>query len=145
MRFEDSLAKRLNTFRKNRELCDVVLFVNEREILAHKAVLAAVSSALFEMFKGETATSEEQNDLTPRASGFGAFVLFPSFPADASINFSLNQNCRYPRCLGVRNVHPPPLSLLMLTPYTDMDDMNPDRSPRVAVQSYVSDSGSSDD
>jgi influenza virus NS1A-binding protein len=64
------LAKRLNTFRKNRELCDVVLFVNEREISAHKAVLAAVSPALFDMFKGDSA-NEEQNELTPRASGLG--------------------------------------------------------------------------
>ncbi|VDM41072.1 unnamed protein product [Toxocara canis] len=32
----DSLLERLNTFRRNRELCDVVLFVREKEILAHK-------------------------------------------------------------------------------------------------------------
>ncbi|VDN51995.1 unnamed protein product [Dracunculus medinensis] len=46
----DALLQRLNTFRRNRELCDVVLFVDEKEILAHKIVLAALSPALFDMF-----------------------------------------------------------------------------------------------
>lgn len=46
----DGLLQRLNTFRRNRELCDVVLFVREKEILAHKVVLAALSPALFDMF-----------------------------------------------------------------------------------------------
>lgn len=104
----DSLAKRLNTFRKNRELCDVVLFVNEREILAHKAVLAAVSSALFEMFKGETATSEEQNDLTPRASGFvsstptsgPSFFEFPHGDYDC---FDALVTYAYTSCLEIRS------------------------------------------
>lgn len=41
---------RLNTFRRNRELCDVTLFVREHEILAHKVVLASISPALFDMF-----------------------------------------------------------------------------------------------
>lgn len=49
----------MNTFRKNRELCDVVLFVKERELLAHKVVLAAVSSSLFELFKNEMESEEE--------------------------------------------------------------------------------------
>lgn len=49
----DTLLQRLNTFRKNRELCDVVLFVREKEILAHKVVLAALSPALFDMFVRE--------------------------------------------------------------------------------------------
>lgn len=40
---------RLNTFRRNRELCDIVLLVDKREIFAHKAVLAAVSPTLFEI------------------------------------------------------------------------------------------------
>ncbi|VDM61915.1 unnamed protein product [Angiostrongylus costaricensis] len=50
----NELLNRLNTFRCNRELCDIVLFVKEREIFAHKVVLAAVSPALFDMFVGET-------------------------------------------------------------------------------------------
>lgn len=46
--------ERLNTFRRNRELCDVVLFVKEHEILAHKVVLASISNALFDMFQKES-------------------------------------------------------------------------------------------
>ena len=56
--FQNELLERLNTFRNNRELCDVVLFVREREIFAHKVVLAAVSPALYDMFLKE---DEEQN------------------------------------------------------------------------------------
>ncbi|KAF8386514.1 ivns-1, partial [Pristionchus pacificus] len=48
------VLEKLATFRRNRELCDVVLFVKEREIFAHKVVLAAVSPALFDMFLDET-------------------------------------------------------------------------------------------
>ncbi|VDL64137.1 unnamed protein product [Nippostrongylus brasiliensis] len=58
---KDELLNRLNTFRCNRELCDIVLFVREREIFAHKVVLAAVSPALFDMFLRE---SEEENTPT---------------------------------------------------------------------------------
>ncbi|KAL3989587.1 Kelch motif family protein [Acanthocheilonema viteae] len=47
---QDTLLSHLNTFRRNRELCDVVLFVHEKEILAHKIVLAACSPALMDMF-----------------------------------------------------------------------------------------------
>uniref|UniRef100_A0A915Q2E5 BTB domain-containing protein n=1 Tax=Setaria digitata TaxID=48799 RepID=A0A915Q2E5_9BILA len=47
---QDTLLYHLNTFRRNRELCDVVLFVHEKEILAHKIVLAACSPALMDMF-----------------------------------------------------------------------------------------------
>ncbi|KAK6740329.1 hypothetical protein RB195_008660 [Necator americanus] len=50
---KNDLLNRLNTFRCNRELCDIVLFVREREIFAHKVVLAAVSPALFDMFLTE--------------------------------------------------------------------------------------------
>ncbi|VDO27339.1 unnamed protein product [Onchocerca flexuosa] len=47
---QNTLLYHLNTFRRNRELCDVVLFVHEKEILAHKIVLAACSPALMDMF-----------------------------------------------------------------------------------------------
>ncbi|CAJ0597740.1 unnamed protein product [Cylicocyclus nassatus] len=39
---KNELLSRLNTFRCNRELCDIALFVREQEIFAHKVVLAAV-------------------------------------------------------------------------------------------------------
>jgi hypothetical protein len=60
---KDTLLSRLNTFRRNRELCDVVLFVQEREILAHKVVLASISPALFDMFlNNETSTPTNEKD-----------------------------------------------------------------------------------
>ena len=45
----------LNVMRKNGELCDVVLTVDEKEIRAHKVVLAACSSYFLPMFIGEFA------------------------------------------------------------------------------------------
>ncbi|EYC15430.1 hypothetical protein Y032_0037g3517 [Ancylostoma ceylanicum] len=59
---KNDLLNRLNTFRCNRELCDIVLFVREREIFAHKVVLAAVSPALFDMFLTE---NEEESNGAP--------------------------------------------------------------------------------
>ncbi|KAI1709730.1 kelch motif domain-containing protein [Ditylenchus destructor] len=56
-RLKDALMSRLNTFRRNRELCDVVLFVKEHEILAHKLVLASISPALFDMFLNDQDTA----------------------------------------------------------------------------------------
>lgn len=58
---KDDLLSRLNTFRCNRELCDIVLFVREREIFAHKVVLAAVSPALFDMFLRENEDESSTN------------------------------------------------------------------------------------
>lgn len=55
------VLEKLATFRRNRELCDVVLFVKEREIFAHKVVLAAVSPALFDMFLQETVENTTTN------------------------------------------------------------------------------------
>uniref|UniRef100_A0A1I7WPI9 BTB domain-containing protein n=1 Tax=Heterorhabditis bacteriophora TaxID=37862 RepID=A0A1I7WPI9_HETBA len=70
---KNDLLDRLNTFRCNRELCDVVLFVSmvyrEREIFAHKVVLAAVSPALFDMFLRENEDRDEgSNGATPPQS-----------------------------------------------------------------------------
>ncbi|CAD5234132.1 unnamed protein product [Bursaphelenchus xylophilus] len=58
-----SVLSRLNTFRRNRELCDVVLFVKEREILAHKVVLAALSNSLLDMF-----VTDSDNPVKPAKS-----------------------------------------------------------------------------
>ncbi|GMT31315.1 hypothetical protein PFISCL1PPCAC_22612 [Pristionchus fissidentatus] len=62
------VLEKLATFRRNRELCDVVLFVREREIFAHKVVLAAVSPALFDMFLDETV----ENTTTTNGGGAAA-------------------------------------------------------------------------
>ncbi|KAF1748505.1 hypothetical protein GCK72_024972 [Caenorhabditis remanei] len=61
---KNELLDRLNTFRRNRELCDAVLFVKEREIFVHKVVLAAVSPALFDMFNADYEGSQEEKSLT---------------------------------------------------------------------------------
>lgn len=67
---KDLLLTRLNTFRRNRELCDVVLLVDKREIFAHKAVLAAVSPTLFELFtQFSNGIQQQQRDESPSKSG----------------------------------------------------------------------------
>lgn len=48
--FQSDMLDRLDTLRRNRELCDVVLYVNNREIYAHQTVLAALSPRLCQMF-----------------------------------------------------------------------------------------------
>ncbi|KAI3422523.1 hypothetical protein GPALN_013029 [Globodera pallida] len=66
-----TLLSRLNTFRRNRAFCDVVLFVDGRELLAHRAVLAAISPPLFDLFldnSGDGAggpSDEDEHTLLP--------------------------------------------------------------------------------
>uniref|UniRef100_A0A0N5ATC7 BTB domain-containing protein n=1 Tax=Syphacia muris TaxID=451379 RepID=A0A0N5ATC7_9BILA len=62
---KDILLRRLNAFRKNRDLCDVVLFVGEKEILAHKVVLAALSPALLDLFIREDDNEGSPNNSPP--------------------------------------------------------------------------------
>lgn len=61
---KNELLDRLNTFRRNRELCDTVFFVKEREIPGHKVVLAAVSPALLDMFNAENEGSQDEKSLS---------------------------------------------------------------------------------
>ncbi|CAH8594057.1 unnamed protein product [Dicrocoelium dendriticum] len=49
----------MNCLRKNRELCDVVLLVDGREIFTHRVVLAACSAYFRAMFTGELAESRQ--------------------------------------------------------------------------------------
>lgn len=49
----------MNSLRKNRELCDVVLLVDGREIYTHRVVLAACSAYFRAMFTGELAESRQ--------------------------------------------------------------------------------------
>uniref|UniRef100_A0A914HJA5 BTB domain-containing protein n=1 Tax=Globodera rostochiensis TaxID=31243 RepID=A0A914HJA5_GLORO len=58
---KDTLLSRLNTFRRNRAFCDVVLFVDGRELLAHRAVLAAISPPLFDLFLDSGGPSDEDD------------------------------------------------------------------------------------
>ncbi|CAD6189299.1 unnamed protein product [Caenorhabditis auriculariae] len=83
---KNELLDRLNTFRRNRELCDVVLFVKEREIFAHKVVLAAVSPALFDMFI-ETANDEEKALGTPTEK-----AASPTLPSNSLQNGKPNMS-----------------------------------------------------
>ncbi|VDP23475.1 unnamed protein product [Soboliphyme baturini] len=55
--YKDTLLTRLSTLRRNRELCDVILFVGGRELYAHRVVLAAVSSTLYELLTSSTVSS----------------------------------------------------------------------------------------
>uniref|UniRef100_A0A7E4W4A8 BTB domain-containing protein n=1 Tax=Panagrellus redivivus TaxID=6233 RepID=A0A7E4W4A8_PANRE len=54
---KSTVLTRLNTLRQNRELCDVAIFVREREIVAHKVVLASLSPVLLDKFLND-ATKE---------------------------------------------------------------------------------------
>uniref|UniRef100_A0A8R1HTB7 BTB domain-containing protein n=1 Tax=Caenorhabditis japonica TaxID=281687 RepID=A0A8R1HTB7_CAEJA len=67
---KNELLDRLNTFRRNRELCDAVLFVKEREIFVHKVVLAAVSPALLDMFNADDENQDENSASTSPTNGY---------------------------------------------------------------------------
>src|SRR5277367_3065614 len=49
----------INTLRRHRELCDVVLCVGTRKIFAHRVVLSACSAYFHAMFTGELAESRQ--------------------------------------------------------------------------------------
>ncbi|XP_066295552.1 kelch-like protein 20 isoform X1 [Branchiostoma lanceolatum] len=49
----------INSLRKRRELCDVVLIVGDRRIYAHRVILAACSPYFHAMFTGELAESRQ--------------------------------------------------------------------------------------
>lgn len=53
------LLETLNTLRKRRELCDVVLIVSKRKILAHRVVLSACSPYFHAMFTSELQESRQ--------------------------------------------------------------------------------------
>ncbi|MFH4974159.1 hypothetical protein AB6A40_000868 [Gnathostoma spinigerum] len=82
---KDSMLNRLNTFRRNRELCDVVFFAQEKEIIAHKVVLAAISPALFDLFvrdDQESITTGSSNitppDVAPVKASSLSLTIVPS-------------------------------------------------------------------
>ena len=48
--FQNVLLSRLDTLRRNKEFCDVVLYAGQKEISCHKVVLAAMSPCFYELF-----------------------------------------------------------------------------------------------
>lgn len=76
-----NLLHSLNTMRKNRTFCDVILHVGNIELYGHRAVLASVSAKLMELFS----VDDEQESANPQGhtvqitlnlnSGFGASTL----------------------------------------------------------------------
>ncbi|VDK62487.1 unnamed protein product [Onchocerca ochengi] len=80
---QNTLLYHLNTFRRNRELCDVVLFVHEKEILAHKIVLAACSPALMDMFvrrENEDQSSKRMNTMMSTGRTISPPLTVPASP-----------------------------------------------------------------
>lgn len=73
---------RLDTFRRNGELCDVVLFVREKEIRAHKVVLAACSPALYDMFvQGEREAASRASTPAPKVIIGATNSVDPTLPS----------------------------------------------------------------
>lgn len=67
--FSRATLRRVNSLRTNRKLCDVVLKVDDLEINAHRAILAASSAYFLAMFTNDMKESEqdviEMKDMTP--------------------------------------------------------------------------------
>uniref|UniRef100_A0A7I5E8I5 BTB domain-containing protein n=1 Tax=Haemonchus contortus TaxID=6289 RepID=A0A7I5E8I5_HAECO len=89
---KDELLNRLNTFRCNRELCDIVLFVREKEIFAHKVVLAAVSPALFDMFLKD---NEEESRSSPNETTENGHEAGPQFTTTLTVAPSTKKPMAY--------------------------------------------------
>ena len=53
------LLESLHSLRKRKELCDVVLIVSKRKILAHRVILSACSPYFHAMFTGELQESRQ--------------------------------------------------------------------------------------
>ncbi|CEF61082.1 Influenza virus NS1A-binding protein [Strongyloides ratti] len=71
-KLKNALLGRVNMFRKNRELCDVSIFVKEREFAAHKVVLASVSPSFLDMF-----SKNEEGFHLPSVGPFKQLSFFP--------------------------------------------------------------------
>lgn len=67
--------ERLAEFRSNRLLCDILLFVEDREIPAHRVLLAAVSSYFRAMFLGKLAESNQDQVTLYEVDGVAVELL----------------------------------------------------------------------
>lgn len=74
----------LNVMRKNSELCDVVIIIGERRILAHKLVLTACSPYFRAMFNSEM-TESRQTEITIKDVDEQAMEMMMDFCYSASI------------------------------------------------------------
>ncbi|XP_056640302.1 influenza virus NS1A-binding protein-like isoform X1 [Diorhabda sublineata] len=63
------LLKSLNMMRKNRHFCDVILYVGNTELHAHRSVLASVSPYLFELFSADQEQKRTENVITYKLNG----------------------------------------------------------------------------
>jgi influenza virus NS1A-binding protein len=73
---KSTLMTRLNTFRQNRELCDIVIFVREREVIAHKVVLASISPVLLDKFRDQDFYPKGTPPPTPAIPGTSGNLPF---------------------------------------------------------------------
>ncbi|XP_070532214.1 kelch-like protein 20 [Ptychodera flava] len=74
----------INTLRKHRELCDVVIIVGQKRIFAHRIILSACSPYFHAMFTGELAESR-QTEVTIRDIDEHAMELLIEFAYTSTI------------------------------------------------------------
>lgn len=77
----------MNCLRKRRELCDIVLHVDSRQIFAHRIVLASFSPYFYAMFTADLA-ERRQSNVTLRAIDPHSVELLVEFAYTAQIEIS---------------------------------------------------------
>lgn len=79
--------QKMNDLRKNKELCDVILQVESREICAHKVVLASFSPYFHAMFTSDLAESR-QGTITLKGVNADSVELLVDFAYTGKIEIS---------------------------------------------------------
>ena len=77
----------MNSLRKSKELCDIVLCVGNRQIFAHRIVLASFSPYFYAMFTADLAESR-QSSVTLKAIDAASVELLVEFAYTAQIEIS---------------------------------------------------------
>jgi influenza virus NS1A-binding protein len=88
------LLAALNTMRKNRHFCDVILHVGSTEIHAHRAVLASASPYLSEHFANDQAQNRLENVVTFKLNGGfdkNALQILVDYAYTAKLDVQYNQ------------------------------------------------------
>lgn len=83
----------MNDLRKKKELCDVILCVDELEIYAHKVVLASFSPYFYAMFTSDVVESR-QNSITLKSMDARSVELLIEFAYTAQIKIT-EENVQY--------------------------------------------------